>query len=150
RTDISAVFPRRGLEKHQAAGFFVRIHPEGTELIAGSYMPGPDELRAIRAYLASHHAEFLRLSTGRALNAAFGPLLGERLVRVPAPHAADHPAADLLRLKQFFRRRLIGVQTTTSPTLVKEITAAFRAATPFVEAIDAAIGNCESRSDSAQ
>ena len=103
------MFPRRGLEKHQAAGFFVRIHPGGAELIAGTYMPGPGELRALRRYLATHHKDFRKLATAPALTKVFGALEGERLVRVPAPYDADHPAADLLRLKQFYFRRELGV-----------------------------------------
>jgi uncharacterized protein (TIGR02453 family) len=136
RTDISAVFPHKGLEKHQAAGFFIRVGTDGTELIAGTFIPGPDELRKLRAHIAEDHAEFRKATTARALTSTFGPLLGEQLVRVPAPWKSDHPASDLLRMKQFYYRQTLDVGVTTSAALVRQITTAFRAATPFVTTLD--------------
>lgn len=141
RSDIAVVFPRSGLEKQQAAGFFLRVGPEGAELIAGSYMPGPDELRKFRSYVAAQHATFRKLTTAKPLASVFGTLLGERLVRVPAPYPGDHPAAEFLRMKQVYYSRLLSPEITTSNRLVVEITTAFRAATPFVVAVDKAFGN---------
>jgi uncharacterized protein (TIGR02453 family) len=141
RTDIAAVFPRQGLEKHQAAGFFFRVDEEGAELVAGTYVPGPDELRALRRHLSEHHAAFLRITNAKALRSAFGELQGEKLARVPAGFAADHPAAELLRMKQFYVRATLPAKVVTSARFASELTTAFRAATPFVEAIDRALGN---------
>ncbi|MGH7468310.1 MAG: DUF2461 domain-containing protein [Longimicrobiales bacterium] len=139
RTDVSVVFPRQGREKHEAAGFFLRVAPDGVELIAGTYMPGPDELRKLRKYLGTHHAAFNRLVNSRPLGNTFGPLLGESLGRVPAPFAAVQPGADLLRKKQFFVRRTLPPAGATTPGFAGEVIDAFRVATPFVEAIDDAL-----------
>ena len=141
RTDISAVFPRAGLEKHQAAGFFLRVHPDGAELIAGSFVPGPDELSSIRRYLDKNHKAFLAVTTARPLISAFGALQGDQLVRVPRGYDPAHPAAALLRATQFYYRRSLPKPIVTSPSFRSEIVTSFRAATPFVEAVDAAFGN---------
>jgi uncharacterized protein (TIGR02453 family) len=141
RTDVSVVFPRAGLEKHEAAGFFIRIDSDGVELIAGAYMPGPEQLQAFRRYLDTDHANFRKLATARALVGAFGSLTGDRLVRVHGGFPADHAAADFLRLKQVYVRKVLDAKMAMSPRLVDGIATAFRAAAPMVEAIDAAFAS---------
>jgi uncharacterized protein (TIGR02453 family) len=141
RTDISAVFPCRGLEKHQAAGFFLRVSATGAELVAGSFMPGPDELRAIRQHLDTQHETFRAVATAKPLTKVFGALRGERLTRVPRPFDAAHSAADLLRMTQFYFQRAIPKAVVVSPRFVSDVVASFRTATPFVEALDVMLGN---------
>src|SRR5258708_24091262 len=58
KTHIAAIFPRRGSQKHASAGYYVAVSPEGVEVAGGIYMPGPQELLALRTWLASHYAEF--------------------------------------------------------------------------------------------
>src|SRR6202050_55738 len=52
KTHIAAIFPRRGLEKHASASFYFSVSPKEIEVAAGVYMPGPDELLAIRNHLS--------------------------------------------------------------------------------------------------
>lgn len=139
RTDIAAVFPRNGLEKHRVAGFFLRVSAAGTEVLGGVYMPGPDELRALRAWLDRHHAEFSKLVSDPALRRCMGALQGDRLQRVPKPFPQDHPAASLLRHTQLFFRHILPAAVTTSPALEQEVTRRFRTMTPFVAALDRAL-----------
>jgi len=141
RTDISVVFPCRGREKHASAGFFIRVHPEGAELIAGSFMPGPDELAAVRKYVDRNHKAFTAMTQAKPLTSMFGALQGDQLQRVPRGYDSTHPAAPLLRATQFYYRRVLPRTVVTSPRFVAETSASFRAATPFVEAVDAALGN---------
>ena len=63
-------------------------------------MPGPKELLAIRNHIAAHPAAFRRILAQRQI-ASLGGLQGDQLVRLPKGFLADHPAADLLRYKQF-------------------------------------------------
>lgn len=139
RTEMSAVFPCRGAEKAAAAGFWFSVSPAGVELVAGSYMPGPPQLARVRAYLDTQHAEFRKLTTAAPLKKAFGELQGDRLKRVPRGFEPEHPAADLLRLKQYYVRASLGAGLATSRTLPKELADRFKAATPFVQALDAVL-----------
>lgn len=141
RTDIGAVFPFGGREKHEAAGFFFRIQPDGAEMVAGSFMPGPDQLRAMREYLDKNHKTFLATTNSKALTKVLGELQGDRLQRVPRGYDPAHPAADLLRLTQYYFSRSFPVATATSPRFAPDLVASFKAATPFVRAVDTALGN---------
>jgi uncharacterized protein (TIGR02453 family) len=83
KTYIAAVFTRRGFEKHAGAGYYFSVSPEEIEVAGGVYMPGAEELRAIRLHLLENHAAFGRILRARRLRALLGELQGERLSRVP-------------------------------------------------------------------
>lgn len=136
RTDVSVVFPRGGAEKHQCAGFFFSVSPDGAELVAGAYMPGPDELRTLREHFAKYHATFRRVAEAAALKKEWGALEGEQLKRVPRDFEADHPAESLLRRTQVYVRRSMPARAVTSASFASDIAASFRIATPFVKALD--------------
>jgi uncharacterized protein (TIGR02453 family) len=140
RTDVSVVFPRGGAEKHQCAGFFFSVSPEGAELIAGAYMPGPDELRVLREHLAERHAAFHRVAEGAALRKEWSALQGDQLKRVPRGFDVDHPAGSLLRRTQFYVRRTMTPRAVTTFGFAEGLAASFRVATPFVNALDAVLG----------
>ncbi|MBI2679639.1 MAG: DUF2461 domain-containing protein [Candidatus Solibacter usitatus] len=133
KTHIAAIFPRRGMEKHSGAGFYFSVSPKEIEVAAGVYMPGPDQLRAIRNHLAVHHKEFLKLVGSKSLQALMGKLYGAQLSRVPKGFPADHPAADLLRYKQWLFYVILDPKLATTPKLQDELVKRLRAITPFVD-----------------
>src|SRR6266849_635909 len=135
KTHIAAIFPRRGYEKHVSAGFYCGVSLEGIEVAGGLYRPGPQELLAIRTWLADRHAEFRNAATGpRTL---MGELQGESLQRVPKGFDAAHPAADLLKMKQWLYYTILDAGLITSPRLLGEIVKRFRAMMPVVEMLNA-------------
>jgi uncharacterized protein (TIGR02453 family) len=136
RTDVSVVFPRGGAEKHQCAGFFFSVSPDGAELVAGTYMPGPDELRVLREHLAERHVAFRRVAEAAALKKEWGAMEGEQLKRVPRVFDADHPAESLLRRTQFYVRRTMAARAVTTSAFAESLAASFRVATPFVKMLD--------------
>lgn len=141
RTDVSVVFPRRGLEKHEAAGFFFRISPTGAELIAGTYMPGPEQLARLRRHLDRQHLAFRKLMLARPIADFYGELRGEQLKRVPRGFDPQHPAEALLRMTQFYLSRALPATVITAPGFAADIVRGFRVAHPFVQALDGAMGN---------
>jgi uncharacterized protein (TIGR02453 family) len=100
KTHIAALFAPRGLGKHACAGLYFHFAPDELLLAGGVYMPGPKELLAIRNHIAANPAAFRKILAQRPI-ASLGGLQGDQLVRVPKGFAPDHPAADLLRYKQF-------------------------------------------------
>jgi uncharacterized protein (TIGR02453 family) len=100
KTHVAALFAPRGFEKHACAGLYFHFAPDELLLAGGVYMPGPKELLAIRNHIAANSAAFRKILAHRQI-AALGGLQGDQLVRVPKGFASDHPAADLLRYKQF-------------------------------------------------
>jgi uncharacterized protein (TIGR02453 family) len=134
KTHIGAIFPRRGHDKHAAAGFYVGVSPEGVEIAGGLYMPGPQELLAVRTWLAEHHAAF-RKAAG-APRKLMGELHGDSLQRVPKGFPADHPAADLLKMKQWLYYKILDADLATSSKLHGEVVKRFKLMTPVIDMLN--------------
>jgi uncharacterized protein (DUF2461 family) len=62
-----------------------------------------------------------------------GKLWGEQLSRAPKGFPADHPAADLLRYKQWLVYVLLDPSLASTPRLLPELAKRFRVMTPFIE-----------------
>ena len=100
KTHTAALFAPRWLGKHACAGLYFHVAHDELLLAGGVYMPGPKELLAIRNHIAANPTAFRKILAHRQI-ASLGGLQGDQLVRVPKGFAPDHPAADLLRYKQF-------------------------------------------------
>jgi uncharacterized protein (TIGR02453 family) len=137
KTQIAASFARRGMEKHGAAGYYVAISHKGVDVGGGIYMPLPETLLAVRTHIAERHAEFRQLAASSAIKRLFGAVQGEQLSRVPKGFSADHPAADLLRRKQFLLFATLDASIVTTPKLFVELEKRFRAMAPFLEFLNA-------------
>ena len=87
--------------------------------------------------MAEHHEEFRRIVGARGVRAALGEVQGERLARVPKGFAADHPAADLLRFKQFLLFVALEPSIATTPKLFTEVLKRFRAMAAFIDFLNA-------------
>ena len=137
KTNISASIKQQGLGKEGSAVFYFQISPEETLLAAGSYMPGPEELRALRQHLAENHVQFQKLCRAPAVVASLGALQGAQLTRVPKGFDPEHPAADLLRRKQFFFSRDLDAAIVTTPALFAELSRALKASLPLMAFLNA-------------
>lgn len=135
KTHIAAIFPHHGLEKHSSAGFYFHLTATSVGVAAGSYMPGPDELRAVRAWLAENHAAFREAS--RHPRKLLGKLDGNAAVRMPKGFDASHPAEDLIRMKQWLYWVELDAKIATSPRLLPELVKRFRAAAPVIAMLNA-------------
>jgi uncharacterized protein (TIGR02453 family) len=129
---IAASF-HRGACAHGEGGFYFAISHKEVAVGGGVYMPAPETLKAIRQYLAEHHAEFRKLIRGRAVRELYGEMQGQQLTRPPKGFTPEHPAADLVRYKQLLFYVELEPKLATSkelqPTLVRHL----RAIAPFLE-----------------
>jgi uncharacterized protein (TIGR02453 family) len=137
KTHIAAVFHRRGMEKESGGGLYFAISPKEVEVAGGIYMPAPETLLAVRTHLAGHHEAFRALIQDRTLRRLLGEMQGEQLTRPPKGFCAEHPAADLLRYKQFLFYVLLDPAVATTPKLEQEVVKRFRAMMPFLEFLNA-------------
>jgi uncharacterized protein (TIGR02453 family) len=137
KTHVAAIFPRHNLEKHSSAGYYFHIEPGRIGVAAGAYMPGPEELYAIRRWLTDNYDVFLTLA--KPAQKLMGTLQGEALSRSPKGFDPAHPAAELVRKKQWYYWREMEVEMASSGKLVTEVARRFQAATPVVNAINSAI-----------
>lgn len=133
KTHIAAIFPRRGMEKHGSAGLYFSVSSKEIEVAGGVYMPGPETLLAIRTHMAEHHEEFRRIIRAKRLRALMGEMHGEQLSRVPKGFSREHPAADLLRHKQWLLYVMLDMKLASTPKLLSEVGRRFEAMMPFLE-----------------
>jgi len=137
KQQIAASFRRRGLERHDGAGFYFSVSHKEVAVGGGIYMPMPETLLAVRNHIAARHQEFRRITESRAVRKLLGELQGERLSRTPKGFPSGHPADDLLRMKQFLLYIELPPETATTTRLFREIDSRFRAMTPFLEFLNA-------------
>ncbi len=132
KTHVAAVFPRRGLEKHAGAGFYVHLSPEEVYVGGGLFRPLSADLHALREHLAANHALFRSTVGAPRFRKLFGTFSGEQLTRVPRGFARDHPAADLLRYKQFLASRSLEPAQATTPGFYPEVIRTFKTLLPMI------------------
>jgi len=135
---IAASFRHRFIPSEGVgAGFYFHISPKEIGIGGGVYMPPPETLRAIRTHVGEFHRELETLLNARNVKKLFGEMHGEELTRIPKGFACDHPAADLLRKKQFLLWSELPAEIATTPELYNEIVTRFQAMTPFMEFLNA-------------
>ncbi|HZT28592.1 MAG TPA: DUF2461 domain-containing protein [Bryobacteraceae bacterium] len=150
KTHIAASFGRRGFEKHGAAGYYFSVSHQEVEVGGGIYMPNPEVLLAVRQHLAQHHEEFREVAKNPAVLRLLGNVQGEQLTRVPKGFLPDHPAADLLRFRQYLLYTVLDPAIVTTPQLYREVMKRFRAMAPFLEFLNAPLVAARRRSRSLQ
>ncbi len=137
KTHIAALFVHQGLDKHTSASLYCSISPDSVDIAGGVYMPQPEQLLLLRTLLAGHEKEWKRLTTSKTFARLMGTLQGSGLTRVPKGFDAAHPAADLLKRKQWYFFVQLDAAIATSPKLVKELTARFDVMQPFLAFLNA-------------
>jgi uncharacterized protein (TIGR02453 family) len=132
KTQIAAVFPCRRLPKHEGAGLYYEIGPGGVWMGGGMYAPQTPQLQAVREHIARRFRQLQRLLGSAAFRRRVGRVEGQRLQRVPRGFAADHPAAELLKLRQFLMGRDYPAAFATSARFYPTLIAVFEAIAPVV------------------
>jgi uncharacterized protein (TIGR02453 family) len=128
--NIAAVFPHRDLGRMRGAALYFEVTPTYVWIGGGIYAPDSGQLLAIREHIAEHHARLRRI-VGTAALRAIGGLKGETLSRVPRGFAADHPAADLLKHKQWLGAREEPAAFAAQPDFYRQLVATMKALMPL-------------------
>jgi len=131
KTHVATVFPWRGLAKHEGAGLYFHVAPDGVWAGGGMYMPHTSQLQLVREHIALHHRR-LRAIVGKAsFRKKVAALEGEKLSRVPRGFPKDHPAAEYLKYRQFLAGREYPPSFATSPRFYPTLLALFREIAPL-------------------
>jgi uncharacterized protein (TIGR02453 family) len=132
KTHVAAVFPRRGLPKHQAAGLYFEVAPQWVWIGGGLWAPEPPDLLRVREHIAANVTRFRSLVESPSFRRHVGPLSGDRLQRVPRGFRRDHEAADYLKHRQFLASRELPAEFATSPRFYAGLVDTFRRIAPLV------------------
>jgi uncharacterized protein (TIGR02453 family) len=133
KTQIAASFWHRGLPKHAGAGLYVAVSADGVDVGGGVYMPGPEELLALRTLIAADWEIFQQLDSNRKVRSLVGELHGEELSRAPKGFPAGHPAEAMLRKKQWYYFVTLDPALAASPKLLSEVVKRFKVMLPTIE-----------------
>jgi uncharacterized protein (TIGR02453 family) len=114
-------------------GYYLHLEPGKCFVGGGFWDPSPEDLKHIREQIAGDPQPLRKIIQSKSFKNTFGKLEGEKLVFAPKGFAKDHPAADLLRYKQFLISRNIPDSVMQSPKADDEVVKSFRAMRPFFD-----------------
>jgi uncharacterized protein (TIGR02453 family) len=132
KTHAAAVFPWRGLPKHEGAGLYFEISPRWVWVGGGMYAPPPPQLLQVREHIADTWPRIKRISTTTTFVRGVESLDGERLTRVPRGFAANHPAAEFLKYRQFIAGREFPATLAADDRFYPTLLTTFKAILPLV------------------
>jgi uncharacterized protein (TIGR02453 family) len=145
KTHVAAVFPCRGLHKHQGAGLYLHVSPREVWVGGGLYAPDTSQLQAIREHIAGNHRRLRAIVESPAFTKTVGQLDGEQLQRVPRGFPKDHDAAVYLKYRQFLAGRDFPASFATSARFYPGVLNVFRQVAPLTrflnEPLKARAGN---------
>jgi len=132
KTNVAAVFPHRALGRMQGAGLYFEVSTESVWIGGGLYAPDSAMLHAVRTHIADHHRAFMALLAAPRFKVLLGSIQGTISTRMPRGFDAAHPAADLLRHKQFLAAREEAPAFAARPDFYKQLLTTFEAMAPLV------------------
>jgi uncharacterized protein (TIGR02453 family) len=139
KTNIGIQFRHELGKDVHAPGFYVHIATDGCFFGVGCWHPEPDALGRIRDLIAAKPEHWFKTRDDKKFSAQW-QLSGERLSRPPRGYAADHPAIEDLKYKDFVAMATLGFDEATKPGLVKLASARFATATPLMKFLCEAFG----------
>ena len=126
---------------HGGAGFYFHIEPGKSFCGGGIWMPPRSAVNKIRQALTDDLDGFEEIVKGRTFRRHFGDLDTDgMLTRLPRGFAADHPAEAWLRYQSFTAFAELTPEEVTSAKLPQTLAKHFKALTPFVRWLNAALG----------
>jgi len=141
KTNFGASFSPGG-RKSSDAMYYIHIEPNGKSMVAaGHYHPEKNVLNAIRDAIARDPAPLRKLLNGAALKKGYGELWDDDMLKsVPRGFDREHPAADLLRYKNFILARRIPDSDVLGDAFVSTIVSDFRKLKPFNDYFRSIVG----------
>jgi uncharacterized protein (TIGR02453 family) len=131
KTHVAAVFPTRGLAKHEGAGVYFHVSPGEVWIGGGMYAPQMPQLQAVREHIAANVKRLRTIVESRAFRRHIGRLEGDRLQRVPRGFPKDHEAGEFLKLRQFLAGREFPAALATRPDFYPTLLTVFRQVAPL-------------------
>jgi uncharacterized protein (TIGR02453 family) len=138
KTHVAAVFPTRGLEKHEGAGLYFHISPTEVWVGGGMYAPQPPQLYAVREHIAANSRQLRAIVESPAFRRHI-VLEGEKLTRVPRGFPKDHEAADYLKYKHFVAGAELPAAIAISPMFCSTVVKIFRQVLPLSRFLNQAL-----------
>ena len=127
-----------GKDAH-APGYYLHIDPTGCFAGTGMWHPDSGSLLKIREAIVEDPKAWKRAVGGKRFRETFA-LEGDRLKRPPKGFDPEHPLVEDLKRKDFIGVVKLAKKVITNPDLPKELAGEFRAGSPLVKFLCAAVG----------
>ena len=137
KTHAAAVFPWKGLARHEGAGLYFEIAPGWVWIGGGMYAPQPPQLVKVREHIVDTWPAIKKIAAAKAFVSRVTTLHGEKLTRVPRGFPGDHPAVEFLKHRQFLASREFPPELATTPEFYPTLLATFAAIVPLVRFLNA-------------
>lgn len=113
-------------------GYYIHIEPGGKSMMAGGlYMPSTADLVSVRERIASHPDELRGLLKEKTLKKWFPDGMNGERSKVLRGYKPDHPAYDLLLIKNYIVWRHLSDDEVRDKKLARNVAAAFRSLAPL-------------------
>lgn len=132
KTNIGIQFRHELGKDVHAPGFYLHISTAESFLAAGCWHPAADALGRIRDLVAQQPEQWFAARDDERF-AAHWMLDGDSLIRPPRGYAADHPAIDDLKRKDFIALAPLAKSEVIGPRLLERATTQFAAAVPLMK-----------------
>lgn len=132
KTNIGIQFRHELGKDVHAPGFYLHISTAESFLAAGCWHPAADALGRIRDLVAQQPEQWFAARDDERF-AAYWMLDGDSLIRPPRGYAADHPAIDDLKRKDFIALAPLAKSEVIGPRLLERATTQFAAAVPLMK-----------------
>jgi uncharacterized protein (TIGR02453 family) len=141
KTHVAAVFPWRGLAKHEGAGLYFHVSPDEVWMGGGMYSPQTAQLQAVREHIAGNVRRMRAIVESPGFRRHVGELDGDRLQRVPLGFPKDHAAAEYLKYRQFLAGRELPPAFACNPRFYSTLLTVFRQVAPLARFLNEPLVN---------
>ena len=128
-----------GGRKSGRCGYGLHLSPGETKAAGGFWEPLPAQLAAFRRAVDRDPRALSDITAAPEFVKTFGGLKGDKLKSVPRGYAKDHPAIEVLRLKQAYVARLFPDQAVIADDFIDRLIDAFRLMKPFLDYLNGAV-----------
>lgn len=120
----------QGRDAH-TPGFYLHLEPGASFVGLGLWHPDRPTLTRLRDAVVADPAAWRRAAGGKRFAASFA-VSGDEAVRVPAGYDAEHPLADVLRLKDYTAFAPLSSRQVTGAGFLEVFADLCRAGSPFL------------------
>jgi uncharacterized protein (TIGR02453 family) len=112
-------------------GYYLRVRPGESFLAGGFWEPNKEDLFRIRKEFEMDDSEIREIISNPTFVKYFGKLEGEALKTAPRGFEKEHPAMDLIRMKQFIVVRNFTDDEVLNANFLEELDKTYKAMRPY-------------------
>jgi uncharacterized protein (TIGR02453 family) len=114
-------------------GYYIWIRPGDTHVGCGFSYPNQEDLKRIRLDIESNYDQWNKLLNSRSIKSNFGEMMGEKVKTAPRGFAADHPAIELLKFKQYWFEHSFTDEEVLAKDFAGKVNKVFMSIRPFFD-----------------